>query len=81
MPDEFKYPSYHAPATPPPHPLYLRITQQLYMQVSAWMIRMEADLLTTDFKSKLTLDAVKKEIASRSAMFIQVCVLVLVGLL
>lgn len=42
------------------------------MQVSAWMIRMEADLITTTFHAKLTLEVVKKEITNRSAMFIQV---------
>ncbi len=36
-----------------------RISQQYYMQVSAWMIRMEADFTTP-------LEIVKKEITNRA---------------
>ena len=42
------------------------------MQVSAWMIRMEADIVGGTARSKLTVELAKKEITNRAAMFIQV---------
>jgi hypothetical protein len=49
-----------------------RISQQYYMQVSAWMIRMEADLTATPLRMTPTAEMIKKEITNRAGMFLAV---------
>ncbi len=44
------------------------------MQVSAWMIRMEADLVTVSSKTKLNKEILKKEISVRVNQILQVSV-------
>ena len=53
------------------HTLTCRRAQQFYLQVSAWMIRMESDLNPTA-GAKSSSQALKMDINSYAALFLQV---------
>ena len=54
-----------------------RMSQQFYMQVSAWMIHMKADLVTVSSKTRLNKEILKKEISVRVNQILQVSGLIM----